>query len=172
MYRMIPIHPQDRYLIGVCWDGGVFVNRALPFGLRSAPPLFTAVTDAIGWVSSRRGHHHWSTTLTSLFFFLLQSTYHSNGILQWLRYTFDNLGVPVLRHKIEGPATFITFLGIVVDTAKLELHLPAEETTLIQHLQVFGQNQGFQITCGLLGSCSDHDPTELDIPMAPVWHSI
>ena len=48
-YRMVPVHPQDRWLLGVQWEGEVFVDRMLPFGLRSAPKIFSALADAIQW---------------------------------------------------------------------------------------------------------------------------
>ncbi len=46
-YRNVPVHPEDRVLLGMTWEGNLFVDAALPFGLRSAP---TAVADAIEWV--------------------------------------------------------------------------------------------------------------------------
>ena len=36
-YRIIPIHPDDRYLLGMKWRDQHFVDLALPFCLRSAP---------------------------------------------------------------------------------------------------------------------------------------
>ena len=36
-YRIIPVHPDDRYLLGMQWQGNYFVDMALPFGLRSVP---------------------------------------------------------------------------------------------------------------------------------------
>ncbi len=41
-YRNVPVHPDDRRLLGMEWRGTTFVDRTLPFGLRSAPLLFTA----------------------------------------------------------------------------------------------------------------------------------
>ena len=38
-YRVIPIHPADRQLMGMTWEGAIFVDTALPFGLRSAPKI-------------------------------------------------------------------------------------------------------------------------------------
>ncbi len=49
-YRIIPIHPQDRLLVGMQFEGRVFLDTTLPFGLRSAPKIFTAVADALKWV--------------------------------------------------------------------------------------------------------------------------
>ena len=36
-YRIIPVRPDDRYLLGMQWQGNYFVDMALPFGLRSVP---------------------------------------------------------------------------------------------------------------------------------------
>ena len=49
-YRNIPVHPDDRWLLGMSWQGEVFIDTVLPFGLRSAPKIFNAVADALDWV--------------------------------------------------------------------------------------------------------------------------
>ena len=46
-YRNIPVHPEDRWLLGMMWDGALFVDTVLPFGLRSVPKIFTAIADAV-----------------------------------------------------------------------------------------------------------------------------
>ena len=46
-YRLVPVHPDDRWLLGMLWEDGLFVDTVLPFGLRSAPKIFTTVADAI-----------------------------------------------------------------------------------------------------------------------------
>jgi len=48
-YRQIPVHPQDRILQAVEWEGSVYVDPMLPFGLRSAPKIFTTVADTLQW---------------------------------------------------------------------------------------------------------------------------
>ena len=57
-YRMVPIHPQDQRLLGVQWRGEIFIDRRLPFGLRSAPKIFSAVADALQWILSTKGITH------------------------------------------------------------------------------------------------------------------
>ena len=52
-YRMVPVHTEDQHLLGVRWDGTVYIDRVLPFGLRSAPKLFSAVADALQWILQR-----------------------------------------------------------------------------------------------------------------------
>ena len=35
-YRNVPNHPQDRWLMGMLWEGSLYIDTALLFGLRSA----------------------------------------------------------------------------------------------------------------------------------------
>ena len=44
-HRILPIHQEDRHLLRVCWEGSVYVDLCLPFGLRLAPKIFTAFAD-------------------------------------------------------------------------------------------------------------------------------
>jgi len=41
-YCTVPVHPQDQSLLGVQWNGCIYVDRMLPFNLRSAPKIFSA----------------------------------------------------------------------------------------------------------------------------------
>ena len=46
-YRLVPVHTQDRTLLGILWEGSMFVDVMLPFGLQSVPKIINAVADAI-----------------------------------------------------------------------------------------------------------------------------
>ena len=54
-YRMLSIHPEDQALIGVYCEDIIYTDRALPFGLRSAPKIFSAVADALQWIVVNKG---------------------------------------------------------------------------------------------------------------------
>ena len=151
-YRIVPLHPQDCHLFGICWEDCAYVVQALPFGLRSAPKLFTAVEDSMGWALSAAGiplHIHypdnffvfhpsvaWSkpTLLGHILAFLEYLGIH---ILAFLEY----LGIPVALHKIEGPATTVTFLGIVVNAIRGKLRLPHHKIDDIQQTLQFWRTQ-------------------------------
>ena len=49
-YRNVPIHPEDRFLLGMKWREQFYVDLALPFGLRSAPFIFNTVVDMVEWI--------------------------------------------------------------------------------------------------------------------------
>ena len=54
-YRAVPIHPSDQRLLAVSWKDTLYLDRALPFGLRSAPKIFSALTDAMMWTLHGNG---------------------------------------------------------------------------------------------------------------------
>lgn len=54
-YRNVPVHPDDRRLQGLVWDKMLYVDATLPFGLRSAPKIFTAVADPLEWIIKSKG---------------------------------------------------------------------------------------------------------------------
>ena len=41
--------------MGMIWGDALFIDTALPFGLRSAPKIFTALADAAEWIVRRAG---------------------------------------------------------------------------------------------------------------------
>ena len=67
-YRHIPIHPEDHHLLGISWEGRIYVDRALPFGLRSAPKIFSAVADMMVWALHMAGISI-SFTISMIFYF-------------------------------------------------------------------------------------------------------
>ena len=125
-YRNVPVHPEDRPLLGMEWEGQVFVDGTLPFGLRSAPKIFNALADALSWILQQRGT---CKVIHYLDDFLLMGKPQSGECTESLELTLqvcNQLGVPLAMHKLEGPACALVFLGIMVDTVKMELCLPPE----------------------------------------------
>lgn len=49
-YRIALIQSDDCYLFGMQWAGKYFIDMALPFGLRSAPYIFSSVADLAKWI--------------------------------------------------------------------------------------------------------------------------
>ena len=131
-FRILPVHPADCPLLGMRWKGRIFVDKRLPFGLRSAPKLFNALADALQWVMERRGVsfviHYLDDFLTigSPDSEECEHNYHS--MLQ----IFTELGIPFAPGKCEGPATVLIFLGIEIDTVKQELRLPSQKLIRLQ----------------------------------------
>jgi len=54
------------------------------------------------------------------------STLCANNVLIIVRVASD-LGIPLAPHKLEGPTTSLVFLGITIDTTRMETSLPANK---------------------------------------------
>ena len=56
-FRFLPVHPTDRHLLGMRWNGEIYLDCCLPFGLQSASKLLTSwQTCWSGSYSSRESH--------------------------------------------------------------------------------------------------------------------
>ena len=114
-YRMVPVHPQDQLLLGVMWQDSVYIDKVLPFGLRSAPKIFSAVADAIQWILHLNGVDniiHYLDDYVLVAKDREQADYQKAQLIS----TFTELGVPLEPSKLEGPSQCLSFLGIEVDS--------------------------------------------------------
>ena len=124
-YRNIPVHPHDRPLLCTQWKDTIYLDTRLPFGLRSAPKLFTAIANTVLWIIWLNGVP-WS--IHYLDDFLIFGPPASSDCYQFLQIACSicaDLGFTA--HKIEGPTSCITFLGIEIDSVTAQLRLPAEK---------------------------------------------
>ena len=135
-YCVVPVHAQDYQLLGIQWDGGVYVDRSLSFGLRSAPLIFTAFVDLVAWAIYCRGVRWLLHYLDDFLFFGASGTSEASLAASSAAGVFAGTGIPVSSLKTEGRSTSVTFLGIVVDTVQFQLRLPPEKVTLLQGLVV------------------------------------
>ena len=133
-YHILPIHREDRHLLGVCWEEDVYVDPCLPFGLRSAPKIFTAFADSLAWILHHRGVRHLIHYLDDFLIFASPFADEGRLLLDTVLGMLADLRVPVALNKLEGPDTTVTFLGIVIDTARMELRLPLDKLTRLRRL--------------------------------------
>ena len=131
-YRMVPVHPDDWFLLGMRWRGAYYIDTRLPFGLRSAPKIFTALADALQWILLQRGLPNLLHYLDDFLF--VESPGAPGVALEVACSTCAALGVPIAPEKLEGPTTCVTFLGIELDSSHLVARLPADKLARVQHL--------------------------------------
>jgi hypothetical protein len=133
-YRQVPVHPDDRPLLGMRWQGHTYIDATLPFGLRSAPLIFSAVADALEWVVRSRGVRSICHYIDD---FIIVGAPRSDECARGLQIflsTSEALGMRISVDKTEGPAVCLTILGIQVDTLAMTLSLPAEKLQRIGSL--------------------------------------
>ena len=133
-YRNVPVHPDDRWLLGMMWDDGLYVDTVLPFGLRSAPAIFNAVAEALAFVIRGQGVIWLDHYLDDFIVVGSPRTTECQEGLQIALDTCCRLGFPVADEKTVGPATLITFLGIEVDSVGMQLRLPMVKLKKLKEL--------------------------------------
>lgn len=140
-YRNVPVHPNDRWLMGLTWRNSVFIDTVLPFGLRSAPKIFNALADGLEWVVHQEGV---SEIYHYLDDFLVMgapgSTECEAGLAKLLGWT-QQLAFPIVEEKVEGCSTKMTFLGIEIASEALVLRLPPIKLLALKNRLVLWRGQ-------------------------------
>ena len=49
-YHNVPVHPLDRYRLGMKWCNRYYFDLTLPFGLLSTPFIFNVIADMVVWI--------------------------------------------------------------------------------------------------------------------------
>jgi Reverse transcriptase (RNA-dependent DNA polymerase) len=122
-YRHIPIHPDDRHLLGMRWNGKFYVDLCLPFGLSSAPAIFEWFSTATEWICRTvYGIPHIRHYMDDFIIGGRADTDQCLTSRRLLQAAFARLGWPISQKKLalEGiPSTVITYLGISIDTERM-----------------------------------------------------
>ena len=111
-FHLLPVHPDDRYMLGMQWNREVFIDTCLPLSLGSAPKLFNLLADLMAWVAQQ---HNVSFLIHYMNDFLTMGPPSSQTCQQNLDRLVricNYLGVPLALEKVEGPSTALLFLDI------------------------------------------------------------
>jgi len=113
------------------WRIGVYIDHCIPFGLCSAPKLFNILA-VLAWIAQNAGISYLIHYLDDYL------TMGSSTVCQHNGNTFVSLcaelGVPLATDKLQGPSTSLSFLGILLDSHRMEIRLPSDKLALIQEL--------------------------------------
>lgn len=139
-FRLLPVHPESFKYLGCFWDGGYYVDRCLPMGCSVSCAFFEKFSTFLEWAV--RQESRVASVLHYLDDFLFVGPRGSrvcSVLLQTMERLALDFGVPLAPDKTEGPATEIKFLGIVIDSGRMECRLP--EDKLVDLRQVVGRTR-------------------------------
>ena len=137
-FLLIPVHPNDWELLGMFWNGQYYFDKVLPFGLRSAPYIFNQLSDAIEWILLNKCSISFVCHILDDFFIVEPPFYTPpldslcQASLSSMIFTFKNLNIPISAAKTEGPSQIILFMGIILDSGKMEGRLPEDKVERIK----------------------------------------
>ena len=131
-FRLIPIHPDDWNLLGIYWQSKFYEDLYLPFGLRSAPYIFNQLSDALEWILKHNYGVHNILHILDDFFIAEPSQLHCLQSFTTLLKVFMAVKAPVVASKTLGPSQVLEFMGIVLDSIRMEARLPDDKLVRIK----------------------------------------
>ena len=135
-FRIIPIHPKDYSLLGIHWEGRYYFDRTLPMGLSSSCCLFEKLASALEWIALRVLNVTAVIHVLDDFLFVAPTPEKCQDDLTRFLRLCHNLGVPIAHEKTMGPFWCLQFVGITLDTLKMEARLPQDKIDKCRHLLV------------------------------------
>ena len=131
-YFMIPIAQEDRDFLKFQWKDQTYQFNSLPFGLSSAPWVFTKTTRPVVAILREIGLRMIIYIDDILVMAETESLLkdHTTAVV----YLLENLGFVINYPKSElTPTQEIEFLGFTVNSTKMELRLPGEKIKKIRN---------------------------------------
>lgn len=125
-FRHIPVASSDQWLLGFCCDNFYWMERYLPFGLRTSPFIFDLFAKAVNWILI--AVLHWAVVLHYLddFFAILPSWADAQAYCSQFDKLCDDLGLSI-NHTKDILGTIADFLGIELDSIRMQARLPPDK---------------------------------------------
>ena len=126
-FRLVPVHPDDHYLLGFKWQGKYYYDKCLPMGCSSSCQIFEEISSALQWVATHKLGMPAVVHVLDDFLFIAPSKTMAYECLQKFLLLCQDIGIPIANEKTEGPAQVMTFLGIELDSVNMQATLPLEK---------------------------------------------
>ena len=132
-YYSIPFHENHRKYLRFYYNGQLYEFECLPFGLYTAPYVFTKTMKPV--VSFLRKRAITMVTYIDDILFIEKSDRACRSNLEIAKSLFEYLGLLVNLEKSQiSPQKLFKFLGFIYDSAKIEVKLPQFKKVKIQCL--------------------------------------
>ena len=130
-FKICPISPSQWPLFCVKWQEVYYFFVRLTFGCRSSPKIFDHVSQAICHIAVH--NYKILNILHLLDDFLTIDPPSADGerTMAIMMMIFKKLNIPVASHKTVGPVKCLEYLGIILDTEKMEARLPENKVQRI-----------------------------------------
>lgn len=129
-FLSVPIHPDDKKYLRFQWRKELYEFNCLPFGLTSAPRVFTKLLRPVMAVLRTQGIR--CMVFIDDLLLLSSSRLTLAEITKEARHLLQHLGFLInLEKSVTVPQQKITFLGFVLDSVQMTLTLPEEKLETI-----------------------------------------
>jgi hypothetical protein len=149
-FKLVPVRPQDRALLGLRWQEQYYYEVVLPFGLRTSGYRWEEFAEALHFLLEKRlgiqlaFHYVDDFLLLAPPGTLVLATQQRQQVEDFCR---SRLRLPFADEKTTGPATDVVFLGIQIDTDAMECRLTDKRVRKLRSLLQAWGNHTHQFTC-------------------------
>ena len=137
-FRIIPIHPDDRHLLGFAWaledTVEFYMDSCLVMGLSISCQLFSRFSAASQWIMETRYQASMSHILDDFFFVGAPESRQCQDHLDQFLHLCKSINIPIKQQKTVRPTTCITIYGIEVDSSAMITRLPEDKVDRIRNL--------------------------------------
>ena len=131
-FKVIPLHPSQWHLFCIRWRDKFYFSVRLTFGCRSSPSLFNNLSEALCWILLNEDKLPFVLHLLDDFLLIDFPSPEPSNVLDRLTRTFNRLGVPLSEEKTIGPSQRLEFLGIILDSNRMQASLPLDKLNRIR----------------------------------------
>ena len=130
-FKLVPIKENLWPYYGIKWNNKYYFYTRLVFGSRSSPKIFDTLSEAVCWILQNNYSIETVLHLLDDFLTIDDPKVDPERTMAILTLVFNKLGIPLSEHKTQGPTTILEYLGIILDTHKMEARLPMEKVARI-----------------------------------------
>ena len=139
-FRIVPIHPDDRHLLGMRWDGRFYYDTTLPMGCSMSCAIFESFSTTIKWIANNKLDIPRMVHVLDDFFIIAPSVDEASEQLGRFLKFCGECGIPIAPEKTEGLDQKLAFWGITLDVRNSLAMLPEDKlsrcTELLQEARL------------------------------------
>ena len=160
-FRILKVNRSDYKFTGFSFDGKIYWDKNLPFGLSISCQVFEELSKAIQWILKvKLKVKYVSHILDDYMFFGVPHTKQCENSLKAFLLLADSLGLPIKESKTFYPCTKLELHGITVCTETMTMSLPKDKVdkaiALISNMLSCSKTtvKQIQVITGLLNYCT------------------
>ena len=128
-FKLVPIKVSLWPYYGIKWNGKFYFYTRLVFGSRSSPKIFYSLSEAVCWILQNNYDIQHLLHLLDDFLTIDPPDSLPDRTMAILTLVFRKLGIPLSTHK-----TVLEYLGIILDSCRMEARLPSDKIQRISEI--------------------------------------
>jgi hypothetical protein len=130
-FKQLGTRREQWHLFCIIWDNKYYSFNRLAFGCRSSPIIFCHLSRVICWIATKVFKVKFIVHPLDDFLTIDRPDSCAERTMAIMTTLFKQLIISLAKHKLIDPCTVSEYLGIILDTEKMEARLPQEKVIRI-----------------------------------------